>query len=127
MTQKEILKYNKLCAEFLGYQVLSSPPKGAITTQDGCHNPSFLHEQMEGECWYVYPKFDSDWNWIMEVVEAIEKLDNIYFQIEEQCCYVYDISKFDNNQTNAFIIKSCNSKKEAVVAAINDFLTRHKI
>ena len=60
----------------------------------------------------------------LEVVEAIEKLDDFYVQIEENACYIYDISKFDNEQTNAFIKVDINttSKKEAVVQAINQFL-----
>ena len=73
---------------------------------------------------YASLKFHSDWNWIMEVIEAIEKLDNFYFQIEESACYVYDISKFTDEQCNPLI--SCdlgfNSKKEAVVQAIDKFL-----
>ena len=67
----------------------------------------------------------------MEVVEKIESLENYYIQIEEQVCYIYDITKFDNIQTNAFIISDNkhNSKKEAVVQAIWEFLNwyeKHK-
>ena len=66
-------------------------------------------------------QFHSDWNWIMEAVEFIEKLDNYFIQIEEKSCYVYDISKFDDSQTNAFIIKDSKTKEESVFIAVSDF------
>jgi type I restriction-modification system DNA methylase subunit len=66
-------------------------------------------------------QFHSDWNWLMEAVEFIEKLNNYFIQIEEKSCYVYDTSKFDNIQTNAFIIKDADTKKEAVFTAVSDF------
>ena len=122
MTQKEILEFNKICAKFL------------MTNNDFIniyYFPQFGHYKISyGEPYYEEAfridemKFHSDWNWIMEVVEAIEKLDDFYVQIEENACYIYDISKFDNEQTNAFIKVDINttSKKEAVVQAINQFL-----
>jgi hypothetical protein len=66
-------------------------------------------------------KFHKDWNWLMEAVEFIEKLSNYFIQIEEKSCYIYDISKFDNSQTNAFIIKDGETKKEAVFISVSDF------
>lgn len=63
---------NKLIAEFLGYKILTKVYDGAITIQDGCFNPTFFYNRMEGESWYVYPEFDSDWNWIMLAVEKIK-------------------------------------------------------
>jgi hypothetical protein len=65
--------------------------------------------------------FKRDWNWLMEAVEFIEKLDNYYVQIEEKTCYIYDISLFDNEQTNAFIIKDGEDKKDAVFLAVSEF------
>lgn len=94
MTQQEILDYNKRCAEFLGYkysefyeewneyyEFWESQNDGVwykesdlIGTPESFRqyyvkvNGLFLKE-------YHYSlKFDSDWNWIHEVVEAIEKL-----------------------------------------------------
>ena len=109
MNEKEILEYNKRCAMFLGYKILSKPYKGAVTVQEGCYNPMFLHDRIEGESWYVYPEFHSDWNWIMEVVEAIEK--KAWVNIKG--CAV-DISTIAN--------LNAPTKKEAVVKAINQFL-----
>jgi hypothetical protein len=71
-------------------------------------------------------QFHSDWNWLMEAVEFIDKLNSYFIQIEEKSCYVYDISKFDNSQTNAFIIKDGETKKEAVFTAVSDFAKLYK-
>lgn len=120
MNEKEILEYNKRCAMFLGYKILSKPYKGAVTVQEGCYNPMFLHDRIEGESWYVYPEFHSDWNWIMEMVEAIEKLgetDKTYGTLVDiTTTYV----KIDKVLIDLKLIPI--TKKEAVVDAINQFL-----
>ena len=67
MNQQEILEYNKRCAEFLGDEGMQE-----ICSDNGHHYPSI--DEM---------KFDSDWNWIMEVVEAIEKKGYDVFINEE--------------------------------------------
>lgn len=99
MTQEEILEYNKLCAEFLGLK-LSGPgfPSG-----------------------YFY-KQDYDWNWIMEVVEAIEKLKYLVV-IKSNFCQIQELGNRENN-FNPKIISSLysKSKQEAVIQAINQFL-----
>lgn len=124
-TPNEILEFNKKCAEFLGYKLLTKPYDGAITTQDGCFNPFFLHDKTEGEGWYVYPKFDSDWNWIMFVIEAIEKSyktkEQVYgVGIHSQMCRIDTV-----NEEIAW--KAGATKKEAVVEAIGEFLNWYEI
>ena len=125
MKQEEILQYNKRCAMFLGYKILSKPYKGAVTVQEGCYNPMFLHDRIEGESWYVYPEFHSDWNWIMEMVEAIEKLK---FNVRITIACITIENAFDNDSNLSPIYKfhsmqgEFESKKEAVVQAINQFL-----
>lgn len=103
-------KYNILCAAFLEmeYEIHSSTwrYKDKITTE---------------------LLFDSDWNWIMMVIQKVEELDNYYFQIEDKDCYFYDISKFDDTQMNPIIMSDSGlSKKEAVVQSIWEFLNWYK-
>jgi len=68
---------NKLIAEFMGLIENKQPYNGSFSLK---HNyipsdfTSFIHDQMEDESWYVYPKFDRSWDWLMRVVEKIEKL-----------------------------------------------------
>lgn len=108
MNEQQILEYNKRCAKFMGYQVMTEE--------------SFLM--------YEYPKgtdlskvyidtalvFHSDWNWIMEVVEAIEKLGGTII-IEHTTCNIQP--KGGPFKTHPIVGET---KKEAVVKAINQLL-----
>lgn len=85
MDKQEILDYNKRCAELLGWE----------------NDTSLLNL-----------RFHSDWNWIMEVVDAIEKVA----WVNIKGCAV-DISTIVN--------LNAPTKKEAVVQAINQFLIWH--
>lgn len=101
MTQEEILQYNKRCAEFLGGVYDSDMTRYWFhlpVKWDGLFAPTT--EEL---------KFYSDWNWIMAVVEAIEK--KAWVNIKG--CAV-DISTIVN--------LNAPTKKEAVVEAINQFL-----
>ena len=98
MTQEEILQYNKRCAEFLGFKYHEGSEYWTTMLWGGA---GFTLRKM---------KFDSDWNWIMAVVEAIE---NRTAYVNIKGCAV-DISTIANT--------SAPSKKESVVEAINQFL-----
>lgn len=99
MTQEEILEYNKRCAEFLN---LHRDEEVAIFNMKAYP--------------YDWLKFHSDWNWIMEVVEAIEKLKGIkQFHIVENSAYM-------NGSLNVGSFSNPLGKKVAVVQAINQFL-----
>jgi len=93
MTQQETLEYNKRCMKILEmeYEIHSNTYryKDLITTT---------------------LQFHSDWNWIHEIVEAIEKLG-------------YTVAIWDNVCVIPHL-KKCISetKKEAVIHAINQFL-----
>lgn len=148
MTEQEILEYNKRCAEFLGYENeetiintslysdFNKPRRGLVFT---IGVKKYSTEKL---------KFHSDWNWIMEVVEAIEKLKlgNVKIPItfsSESCGVRHEIEEYYNafavfNITysncivdivgtmrlyEGFIVfDNLPTKKEAVVEAINQFL-----
>jgi hypothetical protein len=99
MTEEEILQYNKMCAEFLN-----------------------LHRDEEVAIYkfnaypYDFLKFHSNWDWIMEVVEAIEK-KGYEIDIFSNCVEICDTP--DENYITEAVGKT---KKEAVVQAINQFL-----
>jgi len=91
MKQKEINDYNRRCAEFLG-----------VT----------LHESQITTPHSHFMRYHSDWNYIMEVVEAIERL-GFYTKI------------LDNGMTiegKLVLERWGKNKKEGVVQAINQFL-----
>ena len=121
MTQEEILQYNKRCAEFLGWKKCLTNEfdnYGYCQTVDGYEspfknivaNPQILeYNYSESQHSISDLQFHSDWNWIMEVVEAIEKKS----WVNIKGCAV-DISTIAN--------LNAPTKKEAVVDAINQFL-----
>ena len=101
MTQEQLVEYNKRCAEFLGDEGMQK-----ICSDNRHHYPSI--DEM---------KFDSDWNWIHEVIEAIEKISdwnleclNVEERLFQMCIPL----------SNTCI--TSEDKKEAVVQAINQFL-----
>lgn len=149
MTREEIIKYNKRCAEFL------IPDNNSIYY----YLPKFgLYLNRYGEVYYeeVFKidemKFHSDWDWIMEVVEAIEKVSK-YTIMNKDLYSSFDIGKHsikfyfspNNNYLLHLELRQClpdeiwkhsgykhhiikefdfkkDGKKAAVVEAINQFL-----
>ena len=111
MTQEEILDYNKRCAEFLGWKQIKD-----LEEIDE-------NNQHVKDCWFLaytelvfwntdVLKFHSDWNWIMEVVDAINKTQN---------------PRTSGDTTHSSLKREVQvllgkSIKEAVVQAINQFL-----
>jgi hypothetical protein len=69
--------------------------------------------------------FDSDWNWLIEAVEFIEKLKMEVSIIQNECSII-DIEKAEKEE-NPFMIESVTKcfdgvdKKEAVFIAVSDF------
>lgn len=138
MKHEEILEYNRRCAEFLNWkQCLTHEfdKYGYCQTVDGFITPfknTIANEQLmsynqtDYEHTIGHLQFHSDWNWIMEVVEAIEKskyevhIFAHYNWIEPNRCVI-------QNWENMEIVHIANdSKKEAVVQAINQFLIWYK-
>lgn len=128
MTQEEILDYNKRCALFLGWKETSEQFK---IDWVGCKTKERLDKidkeaniyipilEKDGDV--IFPDFSvinfhSDWNWIMEVVEAIEQLENVRVKMLQNSCDIFVIDK------DKFITVTKTSKQEAVVQAINQFL-----
>ena len=110
MTQQEILDYNKKCAKFLGWKIDSDE---ILSVPETCKVKPQIY-------WPAYQNliFHSDWNWIMEVVEAIEKL-GYKFQLGWNITAL--VSLVPNTSAKIAFIESEN-RKEAVVQAINQFL-----
>ena len=130
-TMEEILQYNKRCAEFLGIS------NGYFKSEIDCPTPEYEWMCARANCTYQiqkedfpllnvwdYLEFHSDWNWIMAVVEAIEKLGyesliggGEYYYPEKGMRYIQSFIKDEIN-----IHEEAKTKKEAVVQAINQFL-----
>lgn len=128
MTQQEILDYNRRCAEFLGCVEHSYPSSMGTpfhgrrvwmspTSSDGKTRTFY--------CVVGEEHFHDDWNWIMEVVEAIEKLpkhfttsihSDAFDKGDEYKMFIF------NNEGEILVGENGKTKKEAVVNTINQFL-----
>lgn len=99
------IEYNKLCAKFMGLTVI---PVGTYSIG------SIRHPEISE----AFLKYDSDWNFIMEVVEKIEKECGVSIvggPVKKPTCVIY----LGNLKAKS---GQGNSKKEAVVQAIWEFL-----
>ena len=101
MTQEEILQYNKMCVEFLGWD------KTHPNIKDW-----HIYITPIGHVSYDKMLFHSDWNWIMEVVEAINMIPNPKNPTDTTL------------STKRIDVKNLlgSANKKAVVEAINQFL-----
>jgi len=125
MTQQEILEYNRRCAEFLGCVEHSYPSSMGTpfhgrrvwmspTSSDGKTRTFY--------CVVGEEHFHEDWNWIMQVVEAIEKLGyytNILSADNNSMKHTMHINKVHEEEKYTLFV---DCKKEAAVEAINQFL-----
>ena len=120
MTQEETIQYNKRCVDLLPFNYRNQSKYWIIYKYD---DNSFFGKNRR----YLAVnnlKFHSDWNWIMEVVEAIEKLGyesliggGEYYYPEKGMRYIQSFIKDEIT-----IHEEAKTKKEAVVQAINQFL-----
>jgi hypothetical protein len=98
MTQQEIQERNKQIALMLGYEISENEECFKLPNKIG---------------WIILEVFHSDWNWLMEAVDFIEKIYN------NQPIY------FGHNDCVIFSPKTIKSKgkdkKEAIFIAISDF------
>ena len=127
MNEKEILEYNKRCALFLGAIYSEQAEAWGFGNAKNIGSKMFhgvmYHNVIQAERFEKELKFHSDWNWIMDVVEAIEKLtkqDGYGYEIliTNSLCVIEETNKiFDSNQR-----VYAKTTKEAVVEAINQFL-----
>jgi hypothetical protein len=107
MTQQEIQDRNKQIALMIGKKYQDN--KIVIHYNNVCGvNPT-------GETWQECI-YHSDWNWLMEAVEFVEKL-NYNVNIFHQDCLIEKDNKFI---TVTHAIKN-KTKKEAVFTAVSDF------
>lgn len=129
MTQEEILNYNRRCAEIVGLKRGWWISQEKPLTDDkkqwwDINGKTFLGTKV----YYDKDlKFHSDWNWIMQVVETIEKLGfnfDSYNPIDIGKDGFYEFNIW--NRINPEIEGRGNTSKEAYIDAINQFLIRHE-
>ena len=122
MTQEQIIEENKLIAVFMGY---------TIKPANNLYEKAWLPD---GRTYYITTqlKFDTDWNWLIPVVEKIESM--LYFFISapfiddetgilsgEHFCIVQH-RNIDINLPYLIDVTGCSNKKEAIWKACVEFI-----
>jgi len=95
---------NKLMAEFLGY------------SQPHPEYPQSTYWYKQGKPPITILRFDTDWNWLMEVVDKINNYNNI-FSINENKVIITN-----NEKNEVILIVISGSMKEAVYNACIQFI-----
>jgi len=119
LTEKQIEEYNESIGKFMNM-------KTGLTYQLFGENLNLTILDRTRTCCYPHElRFHKDWNWLMEVIEKIEKLpitDNggVCVSIEHNYCRIYldDWGQF----TDIAIGISKNSKIEATFKAVVNFI-----
>ena len=120
-TQEEINEFNKRCALLIGAYFcnddLENYPNGYWMIDDDKIDLPHQVEDMQ---------FHSDWNLIHYVIEVIEKL-NLNVRITRSCITIENAVDCTLNINTIYKFHSLEgefeTKKEATIAAINEFLT----
>jgi predicted HicB family RNase H-like nuclease len=116
---QNVLQYNKMCAEFLGAIYSEHAEAWGFGNAKNIGSKMFhgvmYHNVIEAQRFEKELKFHSDWKWIIEVVEAIEKLGYDVVIAKTSCSI-----KMNKQLVKAALM--LETKKEAVVEAINKFL-----
>jgi hypothetical protein len=116
LKESQILQYNKMCAEFLGAIYSEHAEAWGFGNAKNIGSKMFhgvmYHNVIEAQRFEKELKFHSDWNWIMEVVEAIKNIQNPREHSDSTCSTL-------KREIQAHLGRA---NKEAVVKAINQFL-----
>ena len=108
---KNIVENNKLIAEFMGVfdKILSTGNIHSWSDAPFYYTTEDTKEKViKNICKYL--KYDSDWNWLMKVVEKIESIEDCVYQVDilqegckilKRCCLLIDkrVGKLESDTT----------------------------
>lgn len=115
MDQREIMKDNILIAEFMGFIKSETFGKDYINPEDPSENGWQTAYDPYGRDF----KYDSDWNWIMRVVEKIENIHGKTDEDLEEGLYKIEISNYYPWYTCEITASNFQFKGESVHSKIN--------
>jgi hypothetical protein len=126
-------EYNKLCAEFMGYKLITPEMRKhpAEWISSYWENPEFNGSSKGVLCSENGLQYNTNWNWIMEVVDTIpQKVQGINVSIHPNSCLITDTGvrgqlSLDASKNIVRVLDAKNNK-EAVVQAIWEFLNWYK-
>lgn len=98
---KNILENNKLIAEFMGLKPKMESPDVYVFSDMPYFSVRENNPEDVMNAIVKYSKYDSDWSWLMEVVEKIESLPtmkdngNFFFEIHQDSVTVFNSTCMD--------------------------------
>ena len=109
------MKDNKLIAEFWGM----------VLGEDG----TMYYDDVEN----LFPptptdklKFDTEWNWLMPVVEKIEEQHGCDFiASKRRATRTYDANFMDEVNNYVVYVEDCKDRQEATYKAVVEFIKQH--
>lgn len=133
MTKQEVFEYNKRCALFLGWKETTEQfqidwvgckTKERLDRLDNAYIPILEKNGDVIFSDFSVMDFTNNWNWIMEVVDAIEKSNKYKVTIGSDDWVKISTRFLHISSDFVDIVHLCSSttKKEAVVQAIDYFL-----
>ena len=121
---KNIVENNKLIAEFMGVfnKILSTGNIHSWSDAPFFYTTEDTKEKViKNIC--KYSKYDSDWSWLMRVVEKIENLQDenncAIYNVQIEQCFVEIII---NHTSETIVEVDCNTKIQAVYQACVEFI-----
>ena len=116
---------NKLFAEFLGYNYYPHSDTEVIPGwRKERYNPSHKLSVMKGDYLcrtHKQLRFDTDWNWLMKVVEKIESLNYDFEILGGEWVIIIDCDP-DRNESDVIIETSDETKLSTVYKACLQFI-----
>lgn len=108
----DVREFNKKCSEFLEFEPAEFD------------NDCFEYKPLNFYGYISKMQFHEDWNWIMKICEKLESANITVSITNDYAC----IMSVENNigLTLGSSGTKCNSKKEAILTAINQFLDWYK-
>jgi hypothetical protein len=126
MTQQEIQERNKQIALMLGAIYSSNGEAWGFGNAKNIGSKMFngvmYKDVIQAERFEKELKFHSDWNWLIEAVEFIEKLGGSYNISNKSCAISVNEPYWYSQET---VVKTDNPTKEAVFTAVSDFAKLH--
>ncbi len=112
MTKEEIISNNILIAKFMGWKIDNSfPDKGRVwRSPDG-------RTELDSTL-----KFHLDWNWLMSVIEHIEKGGEYKFGISLDSVKVSSVLEYDTTHFHYFKVEKENTKIETTYKGVVEFI-----
>lgn len=133
MTQEEIIKGNKIIAEFMGWkrsliESLSTVDLGGYYTIGVPHSQTMYNKPYAD---IDLLKFNSSWDWLMTVIERVENISRdplhgkfgVY--IGSNCCTIQGSKMLTNVYKVYFQDHYASTKIEATWVAIVNFIEWH--